>query len=997
MRNLPFNKTALATSISLLLGTSAATPLYAQPSEDEDERVVEEVVVSGIRGSLMRAMDKKRYTTGVMDAISAEEMGKFPDTNLAESLQRITGVSVSRSNGEGSEITVRGFGPDFNLVTLNGRQMPSTGFARSFKFENLSSDGVSALEVYKTAAAKIPTGGLGATVNIVTAKPFDNPGERYSFSLKGVKDTSNVEGRDLTPEISGIFSKTFNDDKLGFAFNFTHSERDFQQQFASSQGWDSAPTLPIGLDPANAIDNRPTDGNGDPIAQFRQLNQETGQYESVVGSFFPRDLNFGFEDVERARTNAQFTFQVAATDDIEVTLDYTLTDVTFGRNALSWGLWKPYGGGTIQAYELDPTGTATYVETIANDASFTASRSTNTVESDSVGINVDWNFSENLRFVFDYHDSSSETDNAGDSSLDGSVFAVVASNQFSTKAYDFRSGDIPGFIVNYDNGTNVMSPGEISPNFAQLENLGGKSEIEQFRFSGEWFPEFDFIPLSTVSFGADWTDQSLGGAQSLGRIGTPGLGQYYPQIFPDSMFVQQNTEGLLDNFSGGGSALSPNYYYAFDLDETLIRMSEFFGDEITAFQGDPSPKSLVQEETLSFYLQTLFEFEVGSMPVEINLGLRYEETDVSSPSQSRIPVQVVWVDESTMVTEFAGGDGALTSVTNEGSYDLLLPSFDIKVDISEELVTRLSWGQTISRPGLGFLLGGTSISGFPNFTRRDGSRGNPSVKPFLSTNFDLSVEYYYDESSYASIGFFTKDVDDWIDVSLTTLTFDGLHDIIGGARYNEAVAQLAELGNTDPTRPDVYNQLIANGFGDANGVISPDPNTDPLIQWTISSPENVDERSVEGIEISWQHTFGDSGFGTSINATFVDGDVEVDPYTYGSQTALPGLSDSANWQGFYEDEKLSVKFTYAWRDKYFAGFGHNEGSNELDLPPQFVKEYGQWDLSINYDVNDNMTVFFEGININDETEEGYGRFESQFMFARQYGPRYAVGFRYSVE
>eukprot|EP00581_Thalassiosira_minuscula_P038247 CAMPEP_0184469540 /NCGR_PEP_ID=MMETSP0740-20130409/86424_1 /TAXON_ID=385413 /ORGANISM="Thalassiosira miniscula, Strain CCMP1093" /LENGTH=177 /DNA_ID=CAMNT_0026845485 /DNA_START=26 /DNA_END=556 /DNA_ORIENTATION=+ len=177
MKHMTFNKKYLAASISLLMGTAAMSTAQAQEeaaSAAGDD--VEVIAVRGIRGSLIRAMDIKRDGQGVVDAISAEEMGKFPDTNLAESLQRITGVTISRKNGEGSQITVRGFGPSFNLVTLNGRQMPGTGNTRSFDLENLASDGVSALELYKTGRADIPSGGLGATVNIITAKPLNSPG-----------------------------------------------------------------------------------------------------------------------------------------------------------------------------------------------------------------------------------------------------------------------------------------------------------------------------------------------------------------------------------------------------------------------------------------------------------------------------------------------------------------------------------------------------------------------------------------------------------------------------------------------------------------------------------------------------------------------------------------------------------------------------------------------------------------------------------------------------
>ena len=208
MKTTMFQKTRIAATISLLIGSAAiAMPAVAQEEADANDDV-EVIAVRGIKASLISSSALKRDSSGVVDAITAEEMGKFPDTNLAESLQRITGVSVSRANGEGSQITVRGFGPEFNLVTLNGRQMSGTGFTRSFNFENLSSEGVSALEVYKTARADVPTGGLGASVNIVTTKPLNSPGQKFSFMTKGIYDSSNVTGKDVTPEIAGTVSYT---------------------------------------------------------------------------------------------------------------------------------------------------------------------------------------------------------------------------------------------------------------------------------------------------------------------------------------------------------------------------------------------------------------------------------------------------------------------------------------------------------------------------------------------------------------------------------------------------------------------------------------------------------------------------------------------------------------------------------------------------------------------------------------------------------------------
>src|SRR5690606_8391081 len=157
-----FKKKLIATAVASCTLAGLSSVAAAQT----DDAMVEEIVVTGIRASLQRSMDIKRNAQGVVDAISAEDIGKFPDTNLAESLQRITGVSIDRSNGEGSKVTVRGFGPDYNLVTLNGRQMPgatinatSASGSRSFDFSNLASEGVSGVEVYKTVRAANPAGG----------------------------------------------------------------------------------------------------------------------------------------------------------------------------------------------------------------------------------------------------------------------------------------------------------------------------------------------------------------------------------------------------------------------------------------------------------------------------------------------------------------------------------------------------------------------------------------------------------------------------------------------------------------------------------------------------------------------------------------------------------------------------------------------------------------------------------------------------------------------
>jgi iron complex outermembrane receptor protein len=333
MKDTTFNRTKLAASISILLSAGIAAPTAFAQEAEAAEADVEIIAVTGIRGSLARAMDMKREGTGVVDAISAEEMGKFPDTNLAESLQRITGVTVSRSNGEGSQITVRGFGPDFNLVTLNGRQMPGTGNSRSYNLENLASSGVSALEVFKTARAEYPSGGIGATVNIVTSQPLKSPGLKYSVSGKGILDTSNVAGDDITPELAALYSNTFADNTIGVAISLSHQGRDFQQQSANVPGWRANQGLG-GLSGDNAIDLRPL------ATDLAQDTANQSAEDGIVGhTYFPRQISYDIADVQRTRNNAQVTLQYAPTDAMTFSLDYTRSDAQTATEARGFGIW----------------------------------------------------------------------------------------------------------------------------------------------------------------------------------------------------------------------------------------------------------------------------------------------------------------------------------------------------------------------------------------------------------------------------------------------------------------------------------------------------------------------------------------------------------------------------------------------------------------------------------------------------------------------------------
>lgn len=227
------NKTLIAAAI---LAMSPAYDAYSQTDSNDQESLatLEEIVVTGIRGSLKRSLDLKRSANQVVDAVSAEDVGKFPDTNIAEALQRITGVAIDRSGGEGQFITVRGLGPEFNTVLLNGRLLATDNDGREFSFDVISSDIIQSAEVFKSSSSELKSGGIGSVVNIATARPFDRPGTNFTLSAAAGYDTLREE---TSPEISGLGSWTNDEQTVGFLVGASYSDRALQEDSVNTGGF----------------------------------------------------------------------------------------------------------------------------------------------------------------------------------------------------------------------------------------------------------------------------------------------------------------------------------------------------------------------------------------------------------------------------------------------------------------------------------------------------------------------------------------------------------------------------------------------------------------------------------------------------------------------------------------------------------------------------------------------------------------------------------------
>jgi TonB-dependent receptor len=963
-----FKKTPLATGIAIALGASVLTPAAAQ------EEVIEEVIVTGIRGSLMSSMETKRNARGVVEAITAEDIGQFPDTNLAESMQRIPGVSIDRVNNEGSRVTVRGFGPEFNLVLLNGRQMPGTDLSidsvRSFDFANLATEGISAVKVFKTFNASMPSGGIGSTIDIRTARPFDNPGFVASFGVKALSDTTNEKGDDWTPEVSGIISSTFADDRFGAGLFFSHQRRDSREVSANvaEQFWRENVDAAI-PDSATVTDNRAP---------------------GVTDEFFPRALGLTVSDVERTRTNGQLVLQMAPTDTFEATLDYTYAEFENLKSDLGAGIW--FNDGDAQNVVLDENGAAVFVGAGAGDYTAQPAIAFSENTNESIGLNLDWQVSDNLTLVLDAHDSSAETRPLGRGS---NVFAVIAAVCMDSKTMDTTNGaDVPDMLVTWGSCLG-SAPGE-EPTGTAYDSLFANaladwqnSDVTQVQFSGEWANGSSDYGVTSIQFGLASTDTDFRVRRwDDGQVGAGWYGGNQ-DVFDDSIFTRVDSSGLLSEFSGFAS---PGFYHDVNIEDVLVPIEQTFngGDPIAVdYSSTPLEDHSIKEETTSAYVQFNVEGDFNGVPVTVVGGIRYEDTDIAASSLQVETTEITWIN---------GEEWSVNQATEQSfsdvrdNYSKFLPNLDVAFDVRDDMVARFSYSKSITRPSLTAMRGTTSVTTRPKPGQRDGNAGNPGLEPYTADNFDLSFEWYYGEGSYASVTHFRKRVDNFL-VSTTTqgVTFEDLGLDVGdpdaGAQAELARQQLTDEGLV-PENEAVFARINENIGAPLGTPVRAEPG-DPPVEWSVTQTTNARVGNLWGWEFQVQHMW-DMGFGIQANLTTVSGDVDADRNVIGEQFALPGLSDSANVVAFYENDWMSARVAWNWRDEYLLTFDANDA-------PVFFEEYQQVDLNFTWYAMERLDVFFEALNVTEETIRQYIRYEEQFDFGAQYGARYNIGARYSFD
>jgi iron complex outermembrane receptor protein len=969
-----------ASSIALAVFTAiSSASVIAEDVEKEIVDNTEVITVTGIRGSLVRSLFDKRSADTVVDGIAAEDLGKFPDQNVAESLQRITGVTIDRDGGEGSKISIRGFGPEFNTVLLNERTVPTEGEGRALSFDLFASELISGADVHKTSSASMTEGSIGGLVNIKTVKPLDFDGFKAAGSVKGVYDTL---ADSTNPYFSGLVSQNF-DDQFGVLASFAYQERDSRKDEALIGGYANTSV---------GTTNDPTNLNVDNVWRPQTAGQSLGLQSrkrtgaTLVAQWIPTD-NFSL--------TADVMYSKLVVDDTTHTLSRWFSNPAFNATidenntavALS-RIPKPYiSTGVFQLWENG--------ERLGTGQWNSANRSSDNrdVTTTMVGLNADWSVNDELSFEFDVQTSATSSDSKGNInttlanptqtitnfrmsgdtfSWDGEPSDFIGTSKELYHAHDVAAGDylrdddIFEFRVNAEWTPEDM--GVISSVLAGVHYLDREKEINNARtsFSNVSNPlrAFHFSPPTSIL-----TDfNPAGGFLSSEGGFLDSWYTYEPENLIDFLLspdVLAQTSGfgeqILNNFENG----DPTYATLAEAQVAADAASSAAYDRVQAAQAyipegnaghrlgayapehDPSSSWRVTEATTAFFIQANLEGEGWSG----NIGLRHVITDTESFGSGSV-LTGYKLDSGAGAASLDTVSGQ--NISAKGSYSKLLPSLNLKFDLSDDLIARVAYSETLTRPSLNQLTPNSSYAGAGQMENNElvfegtNTSQNVNLSPYSSVNFDLALEWYYSDDSYIGATYFNKQIQDWITTTTRNETIDVPFFIDNVASGTEALT---------------FSQRL---------------------------PFNTGASEASGLELALLHNF-DNGFGVQFNYTYIDSDAAFTPGQEDLSFTLDGLSkDSFNLITYYENGSFQGRIAYNWRSEYV-----NCATCSRNSQPIQTEAYGQFDASASYDINESISVFIEGVNITDEDTRQFSVYTSRLLSFADTGSRFSLGVRAS--
>ncbi len=829
------NKCALAVKLGLVVGAAAfAMPTLAQqtaPAQtatQQAEQQVEVIEIRGIRRSLESAMNTKRFADAVVDAVSAEDIGKFPDKNIAESLQRIAGVSINRGFvGEGAEVSIRGVDPTLTQVQMNGQFVASTAWfsqganRRSFNMDLMPSEMIKGLEVYKSPVASLDEGGVGGTVILRTRKPLEMDAGTVYASVEG--NTNSLA------------------DDNGYGASVLGSWKNDNENFGILAMVSSLETI----------------GRGRKAENY----WEEGWSASGVAGF----------DQDRERQAFDITAQFAVTEQLEMTLHTFRTELdaantnqnflVIGADAKSMtnttGARKTTGG-------LPLKGTVNSANWFAQDTNTRAAKMTSDV------LDLSTTFKG---------DGFKVTGVIGTTSADGGDGGNA--NGLWGLPIDGKNG----ITVDVDMDLNdrmLIAPKGVNPTVGTWQKLQGLELRRSVLEDKESYAQLDLNKeidagiFTSIDAGLKIRSHEFSNRRFDASFETDAKGN--PKLL-GTVTAADFADGMLNDFGNVMAPGSMTSYVKID----GKKYSDFLYKNVKSWAESKANYGVIKEDVFAAYTQGNFSGE----GYRGNVGVRYVSTE----------------------SEGLAYNGLRTAIESfDGNYGDFLPSFNLSIDLDDDLILRTSAAKVMTRAGYSQLTPG--YRGLPETPPESGrlqaSRGNPALDPFRATQMDVGLEWYYNPSSLLSLSLFNKDIASFISSknvfeNLTTAPVPGLYE--------------------------------------------------------VSIPDQGSGGKIKGMEFQWQTNFG-NGFGLLANATYVDASGETDA---GVKIRLPGSSrTSYNLTGYYEHEWFTTRLAYTTRSEFNAeGTALGNGSDVFD-GQSFL------DASVVVHATENLDVSLEGVNLGNE-------------------------------
>jgi TonB-dependent receptor len=873
-------------AVRAILGLASTTFMgsaaLAQNAEPQDGSI-EEVIVTGFRESLDAALDVKRSSIGAVDAIVAEDIADFPDLNLAESIQRIPGVAIARQGGEGRQISVRGLGPQFTRVRINGMEaLTTTGGTdatggtnrqRSFDFNIFASELFNSIKVNKSSSADMEEGSLGATVDLQVARPFDYEG--LTFVVGGQLGYNDLQ-EDVDPRGTMLISNTFADGTFGALLSVAYSDREFRDDGASAVRWQSG-----GWGDANLASYT----GGITLDQFND-------------SFRPRIPRYDLYENTQERLGVTASFQFSPSDATVLTLDALYADLQSTRTEQFLEIPNFSSGlGDVDILDAEIRG-ANMVYGVFNDVDVRSEQRYDELQTEftQFTLSLEHSFTDALHLTALLGTAESKHDNPIQTTM---LWDIPDADGVS---FDYRGGSrLP--VLNYGSA-DVDNPEAWTLSQIRLRPQSADNTFDNLAADLKW----DLSENTALKFGVQLKQYEF--ATTSRRRQNEGVTPEQAAVARSqyARSLDLNDSGL-DLPSGSTNRwVVPDVRSATDLFDTTNYAAYNVSTEF-----DLNNNFSVEEEDQGAYVQFEFGADLGNVPVRGNVGVRYVET----------------TQETTGWARSASGNELLVI---ENEYDNTLPSLNLVADISEDFLIRFGAAKAMTRAGLGQLNPGLTLSIAGN--NKTVNAGNPFLEPFEADTYDLSFEWYFAEESLLSLAFFYKDIGSFVQTIRATGDFS---DNPFGLPDSAAVAQCASSDTTGTFDPgdaaDVAECLAGWGFnlptntpgGDLQGA-----------EISYQQPFTFLPGVFSNFGMLLNYTYVDS------EVEYLNAQGEL-----AAKETLAGLSKrSANATLYFDNGTFSARVSAAYRDEYLTTVpGRNDNDVEGTAETLNVDFSSSWSLT----------------------------------------------------